>query len=104
MATFTTTRREMTIEFAVKTTAKATTYSGTAFVPNHCDAKVYGDEIVSLTLSKLDENGWGMDDPSGPDGAELHADFGGGEFLAENRAKLPKIAQDALAEVEKAIR
>jgi hypothetical protein len=104
MTTFKTIRRETTIEFAVKTRATVTTPHGTKFVVNRCETRIYGDEIVSITLSLLDENGYGIDDPNGPEGSELYVSYGGGQLSADYRDMLPKVAQDALAEIEKAVR
>lgn len=103
MTTFRIIRREFKLEFAIKTTAKVTSYEGTAFVPNHCETTVYDGQIIAFTLSRLDGNGWGIDDPAGPDGAELYVSYAGGEIDSEGRARLPKVAQEALAEIEGAI-
>ena len=100
MTTFKLTRDERTLEFRLKTNAKVESYRGTKFVPNHLTVSISGTEVISLMLDLLDEYGYGIDDPAGPDGAELFASYGGGEFLPEYRAKLPKVAQDALAEIE----
>lgn len=97
-------RDERVVEFTVTTKLQVTSYRGTDFTPNHCQARVFNGEIVSVSLALHDENGWGVDDPAGPHGAELAADFGGGQFLQKNRASLPKIAQQALVAVETAIR
>jgi hypothetical protein len=102
--TFTLASRRTEMEFTVETADKVTTYSGTEFVPNWCEAKVYGGQIASVSLSRLDENKWGIDDPAGPDGAELHADFGGGELDDDAIDALPKVAQEALAAIKWALR
>lgn len=108
---FTVTRRETMLAFTVTTTERVTSHRGTEFVPNHCRAKISHGEIVSLTLSKLDENGRGIDDPAGPYGAELHADFGGGQlgdsarrFGSEIPVKSLRIVREALAAIKWATR
>jgi hypothetical protein len=102
--TFTLASRRTELEFTVETADKVTTYSGTEFVPNWCEVNVYGGQVTSVSLSRLDENKWGIDDPAGPDGAELHADFGGVEFDDDAINALPKVAQEALAAIKWALR
>jgi hypothetical protein len=102
MTNFRITRQELTIEFAVQTTDEAVTYSGTFFAPNHCRVRAEGGRIISVSLDRLDENGWGIDDPDGPDGAELNASFGGGQLMPSYLPRLPKVVRDALAEAQKA--
>ena len=102
MATFTIVRDVRVLDFTVQTTAVVPSNQGTAlFVPNRCSARVYGGEIVSLMLYRVDAAD--MAEYS-PDGAELAADFGGGEFRATNRGHLPEVVRDALTEVERIIR
>lgn len=102
--TFTLASRRTELEFTIETTDKVTSYRGTEFVPNWCEVKVYGGEIVSVNLSRLDENGWGIDDPAGPDGAELNVSFGGGQIEGDAIDALPKVAQEALAAIKWALR
>lgn len=90
-AAFRVTRDERTIEFAVSTDLEAVTRHGTAFVPNHCSARVYGGKVVSIGLDRLDKNGWGIDDPDGPVGAELNASYSTSEYVT-NSNHLPDIA------------
>jgi hypothetical protein len=103
MTGFELTRNERTMEFVVTTTEHVTSFRGTSFVPNFCAARIANDRVLSVSLDRLDENGWGIDDPAGPDGAELSVGYGGGELVSPGRAKLPQVARDALAEIEKAI-
>ena len=103
MSTFKTIRRELTLEFKVTTTAKVPSFNGTRFAPNRVDARVVDGRIVSLTLERLDGNGWIDEDPDGPDGAVLSVSYAGSEIGDNGRTDLPKVAQDALAEIEKAI-
>lgn len=93
-------RDKRTIDLKVTTDDEVTSFRGTPFVPNHATVQISGTQIISIILERLDEYGYGTDDPAGPDGAELNASFGGGEFLPEHRSKLPTVAQDALAEIE----
>lgn len=97
-SSFDLTRDHRTLNFRIATTERVTSYRGTEFVPNHCDSIVEHGKVITLNLSKLDENGWGIDDPAGPDGAELNASF------SPERADLPKVAQDALDAIKWAIR
>jgi hypothetical protein len=101
---FETVRDERTFDFKVTTSLTVTSHWGTSFVPNHCDAKVSNGKVVSVTLDRLDENGWGVDDPAGPYGAELNTSFGGGQIVSPLRAKLPEIARQALTTVEAILR
>ncbi len=91
---------ERTVEFKVKTTLAATSYHGTSFIPNNCRAKLYKGQVRSITLERLDDNGWNADDIGGPDGAVLAADFGGGQLIGKARTGLPRLVQDALAAIE----
>lgn len=100
MTTIKSTSDDRTIRFTVTTTDTVTTYSGTDFVPNTGEAKISNGEIVSLMLDQVDEDGFDVDDPAGPDGAVLGASFGGGELTPEGRAKLPTVAQKALATID----
>jgi hypothetical protein len=104
MTTFTKTGDERTVEFRIDTSAEVTSFHGSEFIPNHCDAKVYNGTIVSLSLSRLEDGRFGIDDPKGPYGAELSVSFSGGELEPAALAKLPKVAQDALDAVKWAIR
>jgi hypothetical protein len=97
------TRDDRTMTFVVTTTEKVTSFRGTSFVPNFCTAKIESGKVVSVGLDRLDENGWGIDDPAGPDGAELNVSYSGGEIVGPTRANLPQVARDALAAIEKAI-
>jgi len=102
--TFTLASRRTELEFTIETADTVTSYRGTEFIPNWCEVKVYGGQIASVTLSRLDENRWGIDDPAGPDGAELNVSFGGGEIADDAIGALPKVAQEALAAVKWALR
>jgi hypothetical protein len=102
MTNFRITRQELTIVFAVQTTDEVVTYRGTtSFTPNYCRVRAEDGKIISISLDKLDENGWGIDDPAGPDGAQLNASFGGGELMPSYLPKLPKIVRNVLTEVQK---
>jgi hypothetical protein len=90
-------RDERNVEFEVSGVTVVTSYSGTQFVPNYAHAKVINGRVVSISVSKMDKNGWGIDDPAGPDGAELHADFGGGEF--DSPESLPALVREILTAV-----
>jgi hypothetical protein len=103
MTSFELTRDARTVEFVVTTTEQVTSFRGTSFVPNFCTAQIANGKVLSVGLDRLDENGWGIDDPAGPDGAELNVGYGGGEIVSPGRANLPKVARDALAAIEKAI-
>jgi hypothetical protein len=103
MTNFAITMDDRTMEFVVTTTEKVISFRGTSFVPNFCTAKIESGKVVSVGLDRLDENGWGIDDPAGPDGAELNVSYGGGEIVSPGRAKLPQVARDALAAIEKVI-
>lgn len=103
MTTFDVTSDKRSIEFVVTTTDKIDTYRGTPFSPNRCNASILDGKIASLEMGLVDSNGWGVDDPAGPDGAEMWANFGGGELSAEQRSKLPTLAREALDAVEAAI-
>lgn len=100
MAAFKITRRTLTMEFTIKTAAKVTSFNGTPFVPNRCEARVESGTIVSVSLARVDENGWDCDDPAGPDGAVLSVSYGGGEIDPAGRPALPRIAQDAIDTVQ----
>jgi hypothetical protein len=102
MSTFKITRRELALEFKVSTSAKLESFSGTKFVPNHVSASVLDGEISSITFERLDADGFGEADPANPD-TDLYVSYGGGELMAEYRDKLPKIALDALAEIEQVL-
>lgn len=104
MTTFAITRDERTIEFEVTAGGKVRSFNGTWFAPNYCLARIYNGEIVSIGLDKTDKSGYGVQDPSGPDGAELNVSYGGGELAAEHVAELPTVAQDAIAAVRAAMR
>ena len=101
MTTFKIIRRELTLEFAIKTTAKVTSFNGTVFVPNRCETKVYDGKVLSFMLDRVDGNGWVEDDPAGSDGAVLSVSYGRGDMLCHGH--LPKVAQDALAAIEDAV-
>lgn len=96
----TVTRDERTVELSITTTEEVTSFRGTAFVPNHARVRLSFGEVVSVSLERVTDQGWGIDDPAGPDGAELDVDFAGGELAADRRAQLPKVAQDILAHIE----
>lgn len=103
MSKFQIARDDRTIEFTVTTTEEVTSFRGTPFVPTLCTATISKGKILSVGLDKLDEYGYGIDDPAGPDGAELNVSYGGGEIVSPARAKLPQVAREALAAIEKAI-
>jgi hypothetical protein len=92
------TRDERSLEFAIKTTEKVASFHGTAFIPNSCAVKIFKGQIVSIMLDQLDENGYGLDDPAGPEGAELNVGYGGDELLQPG--ELPEIVQQALAAIK----
>jgi hypothetical protein len=100
MTTFKPTRRELSLEFAVKTSAKIESFNGTKFIPNRCAAGVLDGEVYSLTLERVGGDGWIEDDPA-VDSAVLSVSYGGGELMGSYRPNLPKVAQDALIEIEK---
>lgn len=104
MTTFEATGDERTIEFKVTTTEKVTSFNGTLFAPNYCLARIRNGDIITVGLDKMDRSGFGVQDPNGPDGAELNVSFGGGELTAENLAKLPKIVQDAITAISAAMK
>jgi hypothetical protein len=103
VATFAITLDVRTMEFAVTTTDEVASFNGTPFVPTLCSVRIVNGKIVSIGLDKLDENGWGIDDPAGEDGAELNVSYGGAEIVSPGRAKLPQVARAALAAIEKEI-
>jgi hypothetical protein len=96
------TRDERTVEFTITTTDQVASFRGTTFTPNQASATIHSGKILSINLAKLDEHGYGIDDPAGPDGAELNVSFGGGEITAASRIKLPELARDVLTAIEKA--
>lgn len=96
MTTFRVISHRTVIEFSIETADRVTSFGGTDFVPNHCRARIQDGEIVSISLEKLDENGWGIDDPAGPDGEELAASFSGPEITGQPPHATPRVAQDAL--------
>lgn len=103
MATFDVTSDERSIEFVMTTTDKIRTYRGTLFSPNCCKVRIEAGKVTSMQMGLVDANGWGIDDPAGPDGAEMWADFGGGELDAQRRSKLPTLVKEALGAVETVI-
>lgn len=98
MAEFKVKRDHRTLILRVQTDERVTSYGGTSFVPNHCEAMIDLGRIITLNLSQLDENGWGVDDPAGPEGAELHASFYPGY------SGLPEIAREAFKTIAWCIR
>jgi hypothetical protein len=99
------TAHEQTLQFRVRgTSAHVTSFRGTQFVPNRCDVRIHDGQVISVSLDRVDANGWRIEDPNGPDGAKLSVSYGGGEFLPEARTKLPALAQKVLTEIEEATR
>lgn len=104
MTTFAITGDERTIEFKVTGAGKVRSFNGTWFAPNYCLARIHNGEIISIGLDKTDRSGYGVQDPNGPDGAELNVSYGGGELVGPARDTLPQVARDAIAAIEKEIR
>lgn len=104
MTTFTITGDERTIEFKITTTEKVTSFNGTRFAPNYCQARIHDGEIITVGLDKMDRSGYGVQDPNGPDGAELNVSYGGGELADDYLTKLPKIVQDAITAIRAAMK
>jgi hypothetical protein len=98
------THHDVTLEFTVTTTDKVVSFGGTEFVPNHCDAKASHGKILFVNLSQLDEYGYGVDDPAGPDGAELNVSYGGGQLEGDAVTSLPEVAREALTAIKWALR
>lgn len=93
-------RKTVSADFAIETTDTLKSYYGGTFIPNHASVVVRNGVVSRITLDRVHENGWPVDDPDGPDGAVLAADFGGGEFDAPHRDNLPPLVLQILALIE----